>query len=797
MGLFINTNLSSLNAQRRLTSTSNMLGRSFERLSSGLRINGAKDDAAGLAITNRITAQVRGLNQAVRNSNDGISLAQTAEGALNETTNILQRMRELSVQAANDTNNDADRASLQAEVAQLKDELDRIATTTNFNGNKLLDGSFLARDLQVGANVGETLTVSVASASTKDLARQARYSSSSDGKPDFVSAGQLNNFVVNNTVVRNTVNADDTTSTVLNSSSAIAKAAAINDSSITTGVRAIVGETTITGDAPIAGAQLDEDTFITINNQKISGFAVESNDATNSLVDAINIHQSKTGVVATLTESGALNLTAADGRNISLKVSETSLATNLGIGGANVATFSGSGEVSVALSDQVADTQTLTIDGLTGGNSYNIDYDHSFTFGGLTNATYSSAGAAGEITINGTAIAVAGGDDENDIVASINASGATIGGAAITASLDGSNNIVLSASNSSSNTGFSIQVTNGVAAEFDGINVAVSNATATANAADGSLNINGTTVTIGHGDDDADIVAAINGAGATVDGQAITASLDGSNNIVLTASGTTSTIDVSLDAGDGAQFTGVSAATVSSTATLETSFQSLGTLSSISVEGVAVTFSAGATAAQIETGLNNALAAEGKNTTVAITGNTLTATSTSTNVATLDIVSTATEVGSGSQAITKDNFIATGVIELQSNELFELGTGSADQIGFESDGVYGINSDNSIAQVDIGTREGAVKALDTIDLAIENVSAQRATLGALQNRLDSTINNLSTTSENLSASRSRIMDADFAAETAMLSRNQIIQQASVSILAQANQQPQLALSLLG
>ena len=133
MGLNINTNLSSLNAQRQLTSTSNSLGRSFERLSSGLRINGAKDDAAGLSITTRFTAQIRGLNQAVRNSNDGISLTQTAEGALSETTNILQRMRELAVQAANDTNTTADRQNLQDEVDQLVSELDRIGNNTTFN----------------------------------------------------------------------------------------------------------------------------------------------------------------------------------------------------------------------------------------------------------------------------------------------------------------------------------------------------------------------------------------------------------------------------------------------------------------------------------------------------------------------------------------------------------------------------------------------------------------------------------------------------------------------------------------
>ena len=191
MGLYINTNLSSLNAQRQLTSTSNSLGRSFERLSSGLRINGARDDAAGLSITTRFSAQIRGLNQAVRNSNDGISLAQTAEGALNETTNILQRMRELSVQAANDTNNDSDRASLQAEVSQLKAELDRIAETTNFNGNKILSGDFLARDLQVGANVGETLSVSIDAAGTKDLARQVRTSTQLTVTGASLSAGDL------------------------------------------------------------------------------------------------------------------------------------------------------------------------------------------------------------------------------------------------------------------------------------------------------------------------------------------------------------------------------------------------------------------------------------------------------------------------------------------------------------------------------------------------------------------------------------------------------------------------------
>ncbi|TAK54334.1 MAG: flagellin FliC [Gammaproteobacteria bacterium] len=160
-GQVINTNMLSLNAQRNLSTSQTSLATALQRLSSGLRINSAKDDAAGLAISERFTAQIRGLNQAVRNANDGISLAQTAEGALAEVTNNLQRIRELAVQSANATNSASDRASLQAEVDQLIEEIDRVAGQTSFNGTALLDGSFTSAVFQVGANEGETITVSV------------------------------------------------------------------------------------------------------------------------------------------------------------------------------------------------------------------------------------------------------------------------------------------------------------------------------------------------------------------------------------------------------------------------------------------------------------------------------------------------------------------------------------------------------------------------------------------------------------------------------------------------------------
>ncbi|WP_018983445.1 flagellin N-terminal helical domain-containing protein [Salinimonas chungwhensis] len=160
MSLFVNTNVSSLNAQRQLFSSGNALTTSFERLSSGSRINSAADDAAGLQISNRMTAQIQGLNQGVRNANDGISVLQTAEGALDETTNSLQRIRQLAVQSNNGVNDGADQTALKQEIDALKEEIDRIASDTEFNGVALLDGNYGA-DFQVGAEGGQSINVTI------------------------------------------------------------------------------------------------------------------------------------------------------------------------------------------------------------------------------------------------------------------------------------------------------------------------------------------------------------------------------------------------------------------------------------------------------------------------------------------------------------------------------------------------------------------------------------------------------------------------------------------------------------
>jgi flagellin len=196
----INTNVMSLNAQRNLSTSGGALATALQRLSSGLRINSAKDDAAGLAIAERFTTQIRGLNQAARNANDGISLAQTGEGALAEITNNLQRIRELAVQAANSTNSVSDREALNQEVEQRLAEIERVASQTSFNGQKILDGSFGSAAFQVGANAGETISIGLSTSMKKDAIGQVAVATGTvdvtdpDGDPDtddFVSADNV------------------------------------------------------------------------------------------------------------------------------------------------------------------------------------------------------------------------------------------------------------------------------------------------------------------------------------------------------------------------------------------------------------------------------------------------------------------------------------------------------------------------------------------------------------------------------------------------------------------------------
>ncbi len=325
MGMYVNTNNKALNAQRRLNKTALGLNKSFQRLSSGLRINSAADDAAGLSISTRMTSQVRGINQAVRNTNDGISLAQTVEGALDESTNILQRIRELSIQAANDTNTLSDREAMQAEVAHLKEELDRIALTTRFNDTKILDGSYAGSKFHIGYKARETVTVRAMDARSNILGRQARYDGLAVNSEAMLN-GDLN---INNTTIRGTVATDDKLSTSNKAGSAISKAQAINDATQYTGVRAIINKTSVAGNQAVQQVDLNSDNYLVINDEIISGFTVSANDADGALINAINSIANETGVIARLDQDLNLVLEAEDGRNIEIEVNGN--ATNLGL----------------------------------------------------------------------------------------------------------------------------------------------------------------------------------------------------------------------------------------------------------------------------------------------------------------------------------------------------------------------------------------------------------------------------------------------------------------------------------
>ena len=319
MAITINTNVMSLNAQRNLGTSQSQLAKSMQRLSSGLRINSAKDDAAGLAISDRMTAQIRGLNQASRNANDGISLAQTAEGALQESTTILQRMRELAVQSANDTNTTSDRTSLQAEVSQLQQELDRIAQTTEFNGQRLLDGSFSTATFQVGANAGQTITFGIASASAGSIGGIA------EGTGAVVSAAAATDITItlgSGSATSISTSANFTgTENGQDATSAYAKAAALNDAALPgfSATASTSGSVTV---GAIGGSATDTYT-LTINNVSIFSGANVATALTNvQLRDAINQNTQDTGVIASL-NGGVMTLEAADGRNITVAESGT------------------------------------------------------------------------------------------------------------------------------------------------------------------------------------------------------------------------------------------------------------------------------------------------------------------------------------------------------------------------------------------------------------------------------------------------------------------------------------------
>ena len=663
MAMTINTNMASLNAQRQLSKTQGLLNKSLERLSSGLRINSAKDDAAGMAISNRFTAQVRGMNQAVRNSNDGISMLQTSEGGMQEVTTLLQRMREIAVQASNDTNSASDRASLQGEMDALFSEIDRISTATQFNGIGLLDGSGGTKTFQIGANSNQHISVSLKSTKTQDLNLNgySKLGELNSGRVGTASSG----LSINGTAI-------DATS----ASTAKAAATAINDATGATGVSA-VAYNTYKGAGGVSGIV----TGLVIGTSASNMATIASSGSMTELVD--NINRDAPGVTATLNQDGSITLSNDTGDNIF--VGTTSGTTGVLNSGLTAGTRSGY----IALTDENNDAISITATkvgekNVSGTANTDATFDAtSVAKWGLNISTGSTSStgaavttnalAAGDLVLNGVSVGATTGNTAGDKAAAINLVKDTSGvSASATTEVKYTVDITTLSTVGGGATGITI---NGSAVDF-------TNATSMSN-----------------------VVSVINSIG---------------NGISASVEATTGKLVVSSASGQNIQFataTGAAATTV--------------------------TDSFGAAASNLTTG------------TITLTSDT---------GADIKIAGSASSAGASA--------IAAGFVEQG---------GSSEAVG------QGLS---------VETLTNANNAIDRIDDALDKVAQNRSELGAVQNRLDSTISNLMNASENFSAANGRLIDADFAAETGAMSKQQIMMQAGVAMLAQAKQLPQQVLQLL-
>lgn len=706
----INTNLKALDAQESMRMSNLAMSQAMERLSTGKKINSAKDDAAGLAITNRMTSQIRGFAKAIQNTNDAISMAQTAEGALGNVGDILQRMRELAVQSSSGTNNSTDRASLQQEVSQLKAQIDQIANTTNHNSIKLLDGSAQNVVIQTGVKSGETMAIGFDSMKAKDIGVGSRASLSSIGgiysansNFDSFSAGAL---LLNGVLVGASLALDDPNSpSTAASASAIAKAAAINKVSAQSGVYAKANANVVSGAAMNAAALSGT---ITINGISTTTFSTGTDATLNRqlTVNAINAISGQTGVTATDTgdvETG-VTLTAADGRNIVVALNTLTSATT-GIASANT---------------NIGSYSLYTLD----GRDINVSYRD---------------GTQGNDVQNQVGLRVGTYKADQAIVTSYkrtNPAAATAPTSALQGLMNGNSMII-----------------NGIA-----IGAAMTtDDTASQGASGGPLSSVASSTAIA-------IAAAINRKSALT-GVTATAAPNVIRGTGFTSTSTTSasvylngvTFDVNTISRDGVinSFNSVSGRT--------------GVVASASGSGIQL------------------IAADGRNINIG----------TSATVASLGL----SDVTVGSAATSAAAITFLSQVTLTSDNAFKIEAGSngvtnLENLGFRQGTFGGTDNGLKVNQIDVSTSFGASLAITAIDAAINTVSAAQAKSGALGNRLDVIVNNLSESSQNMQASRSRILDTDYAVETTNLAKQQIIQQAATAMLAQANQSSQSILSLL-
>jgi len=438
MPSLINTNIASLNAQRNLNTSQSSLQTALQRLSSGLRINSAKDDAAGMAISSRMTSQINGLNQAARNANDGISMAQTAEGGLATATDLLQRMRELAVQAANGTNSASDRSSIQSEVSQLQQEMNRVANTTQFNGQNLLDGSLTNAQFQVGANANQTINMSIGNAQATAIGNNALATNSGGTMINAVIGTGAGAFAANNVAAGTLTIAGNG-----KSSGAITIGAGESADQIVSGVNAATGNTNVTASATTT-AVLSTFTAGTVSLKLNTGSTTSGGVVTNNTVSvsatlasatdlsgltaAINAQTGATGInaVADLA-AGTITLSNTSGKDIG--VQNVSGATGVKVTGLGT-TYGGTG-TAVTLTVGVGDT--ANVGGLVTFSSPS-SFTTTSTAAGITStlAASSTLSAVGSVDVTTLTAGVPTGANSalqviDSALANINSSRAALG----------------------------------------------------------------------------------------------------------------------------------------------------------------------------------------------------------------------------------------------------------------------------------------------------------------------------------------------------------------------------------
>ena len=705
MAQTINTNVSSLNAQRNLNTSQSALATSLQRLSSGLRINSAKDDAAGLAISDRMSAQIRGLNQAVRNANDGISLSQTGEGALNEVSNNLQRIRELAIQASNSTATAADRVALDAEVQQRLAEIDRISSQASFNGRKILDGSMGTSLFQVGANVGETISVNLTT-STRTASTGAIASTATANLQTAAVAATSGSI---------------TTAPVTNLNFSVALAAAVDGKNVQTTTAAF----DYSAAAAVVGNNVQAVTDV-VRNFSVTNGQFDLSDGTNSATITLNASYASGAALATAInlQSGA-NFTASYASGELKIVGAVAGAVNITNTDANFQTLMGLPAGTLAGNAGGANSNaTFTVDGNAVVLNTNIASRAALATaiqGALTGYTVTEdAGVGVTITKNGsTAAVVIAGANASAVNQGILNSAGTGGSAAVSATAAGftadAQVVSLAASYATLSalaTAVGTQMNTAVAGTY----------TVTANTTANTLTIARTTTGTGSA---AVNITAVSGAAAAAG--------------FATASGS---------AGAAAVVGGIAA----STFTLATGDLTLlaGTNSAVDLAGTYANLDA------LVSGINSKVS-----------------------------------------GVNASN--ASGVLSLTSAQAITAGgtkaTLAAASGGFGLSATTAANT-GSLTTANVLTAAASNTAVQQMDSALEVVNSLRGTFGAIQNRFESVIANLQTTSENLVSAQSRIRDTDFAAETAALTRNQILQQAGIAMLAQANALPNQVLTLL-